>query len=133
MEQGIIELAIAVARDSPALATAGLIVVAALAIWVRISPAVVDYYAKRTEREEAREIRKRSESEDRAKLEGQWLESQKRATQAIETSNGLVKRMVDKLEEDNTRSDRIEGRLAKIDGQMGQMANEIHLIKEMVK
>lgn len=133
MEQSIIELAIAVARDSPALATAGLIVVAALAIWIRISPAVVDYYTRRTEREEAREVRKREESEDRAKLEGQWLESQKRATQAIETSNGLVKRMVDKLEEDNTRSDRIEGRLAKIDGQMGQMANEIHLIKEMVK
>lgn len=133
MEQSIIEIAIAVARDSPALATAGLIVVAALAIWIRISPAVVDYYTRRTEREEAREVRKREESEDRAKLEGQWLESQKRATQAIETSNGLVKRMVDKLEEDNTRSDRIEGRLAKIDGQMGQMANEIHLIKEMVK
>lgn len=133
MEQGIIELAIAVARDSPALATAGLIVVAALAIWVRISPAVVDYYAKRTEREEAREIRKRSESEERAKLEGQWLESQKRATQAIETSNQLVKRMVDKIDDDKSRSERIEGRLAKIDGEMGQMATEIHLIKEIVK
>ena len=133
MEQSIIEIAIAVARDSPALATAGLIVVAALAIWIRISPAVVDYYTRRTEREEAREVRKREESEDRATLEGQWLESQKRATAAIETSNQLVKRMVDKIDDDKSRSERIEGRLAKIDGEMGQMATEIHLIKEIVK
>lgn len=130
MEQGIIELAIAVARDSPALATAGLIIVAALAIWMRISPAIVEYYTKRTEREDAREVRKLNESRERAKVDGQWLALEERSTQAIENSTAAVNRMISKLEDDKKARERIESRLAKIDGDLSEVAADMEILKE---
>lgn len=133
MEQGIIELSLAVARDSPALATAGLIIVAALAIWVRIAPAIVEYYTKRTEREDAREVRKLAESRERAKVDGQWLALEERSTQAIENSTAAVNRMISKLEDDKKARERIESRLAKIDGDLTDVAADMEILKERTK
>lgn len=122
METAASQIAVAIIKESPQLSLAVLLIVLTFIFIFRISPAVVSFMESKAAAFAARESRKRKESEERTRREGEWLQALNQATATNSECVRVIDRMNVKLDRDEEhylldceRNSRLESQLDEID------------------
>lgn len=133
MEAVLIEGFSIVMRESPYLALAVCFVIIAGGVVKKLIPHVAAWFDARAEAMRAREKRKRDESEERSRLEGQWLATMQQSNRLHEKSNDLSVKLSDKLDKDAEDRKRLEAAVGIVDTKLDALCGDMKVIKDRSK
>lgn len=130
MEAAFSDLAITISRESPSLAMAILILVLAYMLAAKLIPTFIKVLNDRADLNRERELRKKKESAERAKLEGQWLETQQMSNRLQEQNGKLMVDLSSKIDRDCEQRARVERTIGDQSDKIDDILSDMKILKE---